>query len=86
MYVSACVCVCVCMRVSILTLDVDLLHLVDLGDGLSQLLGKPAQLLSAGGAETDQLFLLGGEGAQHGDAVSVAWRRDTRHPHTHTHC
>ena len=79
-------CVFACVRVSILTLDVDLLHLVDLGDGLSQLLGKLAQLLSAGGAETDQLFLLGGERAQHGDAMSIAWRRDTRHPHAHTHC
>ena len=53
------------------TLDVDLFHLVDLGDGLPELLCESPELLSAGRAEAHQLLLLGGEGAQHGDAVGV---------------
>lgn len=53
------------------TLDVNLLHLVDLSDGLSELLGEPPELLPAGGAEAHQLLLLRGEGTQHGDAVGI---------------
>lgn len=56
---------------SALTLDVYLLHLVDLGDGLSELLCELPELLSARRAETHQLLLLGGERAHHGDAVGV---------------
>ena len=43
---------------SFLTLDVYLLHFVDLCDRLSELLGKLPELLSARGAETHQLLLL----------------------------
>lgn len=45
---------CVCF----LTLDVYLLHLVDLCDSFSELLGKLPELFSARGAETYQLLLL----------------------------
>jgi len=58
------------------TLDVNLLHLVDLGDGLPELLSEPPELLSAGGAEAHQLLLFGGEGTQHGDAVGIVYRRE----------
>ena len=57
-FVCAEVCVCVCVCVLPLTLDVYLLHLVDLCDGLSELLGKLPELVSTRGAETHQLLLL----------------------------
>lgn len=68
-FVSICICWGVCA--SFLTLDVYLLHLVDLCDSLSELLSKFPELFSARGAETYQLFLLGGKRAQHGDAMGV---------------
>lgn len=48
--------VCVCAVV--LTLDVDLLHLINLCNSLSKLLCKLPELLSARGAEAHQLLLL----------------------------
>lgn len=65
---------CVCWGVSAaLTLDVYLLHLIDLCDRLSELLCKLPELFSARGAETHQLLLLWGKRAQHGDAMGVVW-------------
>lgn len=69
-YVFICIC-CACAL--ILTLDVYLLHLIDLCDSLSKLLCKLPELFSARGAETHQLLLLWGKRAQHGDAMGVVW-------------
>lgn len=60
-----------CMCAFILTLDVYLLHLIDLCNGLSELLRELPELLSARGAKTHQLLLLRGKRAQHGDAMGV---------------
>lgn len=62
-----------CACVFFLTLDVYLLHLIDLCDSLSKLLCKLPELLSARGAETYQLLLLWGKWAQHGDAMGIVW-------------
>ena len=62
----------VCFLLS-LTLDVYLFHLVDLCDGLPELLCKLPELFSAGGAEAHQLLLLWGKWAQHSDAMGVVW-------------
>lgn len=72
-----CVClfVCVlCICAFILTLDVYLLHLIDLRNSLSELLCKLPELLSARGAKTHQLLLLWGKRAQHGDAMGIVWK------------
>lgn len=69
-YVFICIC-CACAL--ILTLDVYLLHLIDLCDSLSKLLCKLPELFSTRGAETHQLLLLWGKRAQHGDAMGVVW-------------
>lgn len=75
---TACVCVRFATSTS-LTLDVYVLHLIDFGNGLSQLLGKFPQLLSAWRAKADQLLLLGGKRAQHGDAMGVVWCQTKTH-------
>lgn len=70
---------CICrLRACFLTLNVYLLHLVDLCDGFPELLRKLPELLSARRAETHQLLLLGGKRAHHGDAVSVICSGDQR--------
>lgn len=71
------VCVCNCTNWGVcpssLTLDVYLLHFVDLCNCLSELLCKLPELFSAWGAETHQLLLLWGKRAQHGDAMGIVW-------------
>lgn len=60
-----CMCIsfaCVEVRM-LLTLDVYLLHLIDLCDSLSELLCKLPELLSTWGAETHQLLLFWGKRA-----------------------
>lgn len=68
-----CVCILHKLRCVSLTLDVYLLHFVDLCNCLSELLCKLPELLSTRGAETHQLLLLWGKGAQHGDAMGIVW-------------
>lgn len=75
---SVCLFVCVlCICAFILTLDVYLLHLIDLCNSLSKLLCKLPELVSARGAKTHQLLLLWGKRAQHGDAMGVVWKRQS---------
>lgn len=56
--VFICISFCVCACALFLTLDVNLLHLIDLCDSLPELLGKLPELLSTRGAEAHQLLLL----------------------------
>lgn len=78
--------ICACLRIcinwgaypSFLTLDVYLLHFIDLCNCLSELLCKLPELFSTRGAETHQLLLLWRKRAQHGDAMGIVWWENQR--------
>lgn len=79
--IGICICI-ICLCVFFLTLDVYLLHLIDLCDSLSKLLCKLPELLSTWGAETYQLLLLWCKWAQHCDAMGVVWQKVSREEET----